>query len=106
MASTGRKAAAAAAAAAAMSDGPTGFMGRISSIPRLVRDVLLGRYEGLSRGRLLLKGHLMFRRFVTGRLLRLTAHFPRGQLRGCVAMAVTPTPEGWRWGGPEDQCEP
>jgi len=54
MASTGRKAAAAAAAAAAMSDGPTGFMGRISSIPRLVRDVLLGRYDGLSRGRLLL----------------------------------------------------
>ena len=39
MASTGRKAAAAAAAAAAMSDGPTGFMARVGSIPRMVRDV-------------------------------------------------------------------
>jgi len=54
MASKGRKAAAAAAAAAAMSDGPTGFTARLASIPRLVRDVLRGRYDGLSRGRLLL----------------------------------------------------
>lgn len=54
MARKGRKAAAAAAAAAAMSDGPTGFAARIASIPRLVRDVLRGRYDGLSRGRLLL----------------------------------------------------
>jgi uncharacterized membrane protein YkvA (DUF1232 family) len=54
MASKGRKAAAAAAAAAAVSDGPTGFMSRVASIPRLVRDVLLGRYDGTSRGRLAL----------------------------------------------------
>jgi uncharacterized membrane protein YkvA (DUF1232 family) len=54
MTRTGRKAAAAAAAAAAMSDGPTGFTARVASIPRLVRDVLRGRYDGLSRGRLLL----------------------------------------------------
>ena len=54
MASTGRKAAAAAAAAAAMQDGPTGFMARVGSIPRMVRDVLKGDYDGLSRGRLLL----------------------------------------------------
>jgi uncharacterized membrane protein YkvA (DUF1232 family) len=54
MASTRRKAAAAAAAAAAMSDGPTGFMARLASVPRLVRDVLRGRYDGLSRRRLLL----------------------------------------------------
>ena len=54
MASNGRKAAAAAATAAAMSEGPTGFMARLASIPRLVRDVLRGRYDGLSRGRLLL----------------------------------------------------
>ncbi|HEY5134300.1 MAG TPA: DUF1232 domain-containing protein [Candidatus Nanopelagicales bacterium] len=54
MASTGRKAAAAAAAAAAMQDGPTGFMARVGSIPRMVRDVLKGDYDGLGRGRLLL----------------------------------------------------
>jgi uncharacterized membrane protein YkvA (DUF1232 family) len=54
MARKGRRAAAAAATAAAMSDGPRGFVARLASIPRLVRDVLLGRYDGLSRGRLLL----------------------------------------------------
>ena len=54
MASTRRKAAAAAAAAAAMSDGPSGFLSRLASVPRLVRDVLRGRYDGLSRRRLLL----------------------------------------------------
>ena len=43
-----------AAAAAAVSDGPVGFTQRLASFPRLVRDVLLGRYDGLSRGRLLL----------------------------------------------------
>jgi uncharacterized membrane protein YkvA (DUF1232 family) len=37
-----------------MSDGPTGFTARLASIPRMVRDVLRGRYDGLSRGRLLL----------------------------------------------------
>jgi uncharacterized membrane protein YkvA (DUF1232 family) len=54
MASKGGKAAAAAAAAAAMSDGPTGFMARVGSIPRMVRDVLRGDFDGLSRGRLLM----------------------------------------------------
>jgi uncharacterized membrane protein YkvA (DUF1232 family) len=54
MARTGRKAAAAAAAAAAMQDGPTGFTARVASIPRMVRDVLTGDYDGLSRRRLLL----------------------------------------------------
>jgi len=54
MASTGRKAAAAAAAAAAMQDGPTGFMARVGSIPRMVRDVLRGDFDGLSRGRLVM----------------------------------------------------
>ena len=54
MARTGRKAAAAAAAAAAMQDGPTGFAARVGSIPRMVRDVLRGDYDGLSRRRLLL----------------------------------------------------
>ncbi len=54
MASKGRKAAAAAAAAAAASDGPSGFLARLACVPRLVRDTLLGRYDGLGRGRLLL----------------------------------------------------
>jgi uncharacterized membrane protein YkvA (DUF1232 family) len=49
-----RKAAYAAAAAAAAADGPTGFLARIASIPRLARDVLTGRYDGMSRGRLML----------------------------------------------------
>jgi len=53
MASTGRKAAAAAAAAAAASHGPTGSMARVGSIPRMVRDVLRGDFDGVSRGRLL-----------------------------------------------------
>ena len=54
MASKGRKAAAAAAAAAAMSDGPTGFAARVGSIPRMVRDVFRGDYDGLTRGRLVM----------------------------------------------------
>lgn len=55
----------------------------------------------LGRGRLVLKRHLLFRSFVTGRLLKLTARFSSGELRGCVAMAITPTPHGiFRWGGP------
>lgn len=49
-----RAAAYAAAAAAASADGPSGFGQRVASIPRLVRDVMIGRYKGLSRGRLLL----------------------------------------------------
>ncbi|MBI1378400.1 MAG: DUF1232 domain-containing protein [Frankiales bacterium] len=54
MASRGRRAAAAAAAAAAMDEGPSGVGARLASLPRLVRDVLSGRYDGLSKRRLLL----------------------------------------------------
>jgi uncharacterized membrane protein YkvA (DUF1232 family) len=35
-----------------MSEGPTGFGTRVASIPRLLRDTLNGRYDGLTRGRL------------------------------------------------------
>ncbi len=52
MASTRSKAAFTAAAAAAAADGPAGFGSRVASIPRLVRDVLAGNYDGTSRGRL------------------------------------------------------
>lgn len=47
-----RKAAYTAAAAAAMSDGPVGFATRVASVPRLLRDTLNGRYDGLTKGRL------------------------------------------------------
>jgi uncharacterized membrane protein YkvA (DUF1232 family) len=47
-----RTAAYAAVAGAAMQDGPAGFGGRIAALPRLVRDVLTGRYPGMGRGRL------------------------------------------------------
>ena len=53
MASNRRKAAYAAAAAAAASDGPLGFAQRVGSIPRMVRDVMSGRFDGIGRGRLL-----------------------------------------------------
>ena len=49
-----RKAAYTAAAAAAMSEGPMGFGTRVASIPRLVRDTMSGRYNGLSKGHLLM----------------------------------------------------
>ena len=49
-----RKAAYTAAAAAAATDGPSGFVARLASIPRMARDVLVGRYDGLTRGRLAL----------------------------------------------------
>ena len=52
MASTRRKAAYTATAAAAAADGPAGFGSRVASIPRLVRDVLAGDYDGMTRGRL------------------------------------------------------
>jgi uncharacterized membrane protein YkvA (DUF1232 family) len=54
MTSKRRRAAYTAAAAAAAADGPFGFAERVASIPRLVRDVTFGRYDGLSRRRLLL----------------------------------------------------
>lgn len=47
-----RKAAYTAAAAAAMSEGPLGFSQRLALIPRLVRDTLSGRYDGLTPARL------------------------------------------------------
>jgi hypothetical protein len=58
--------------------------------------------SALGRGRLVLKGrHLLFRSFVTGGGLDLTAHFAGGEVRGCVAVAIIPTPHGiFRWGGP------
>ncbi len=44
----------AATATAAVADGPLGFAERIASIPRLALDVLIGRYDGMTRGRLFL----------------------------------------------------
>ena len=44
------------AAAASSADSPSGLMARISALPRLVRDVLTGRFEEVGRGRLLLMG--------------------------------------------------
>ena len=43
-----------ASAASAAADGPAGFFSRVRALPRLVRDVVSGRYAGLSRGRLAL----------------------------------------------------
>jgi len=54
MTSTRRAAAYTAAAAAAVADGPVRFAQRVAALPRLARDVLLGRWQGLSRGRLAL----------------------------------------------------
>ncbi len=54
MTSTRRMAAYTAAASAAASDGPYRFTQRVTALPRLVRDVLLGRWHGLSRRRLAL----------------------------------------------------
>lgn len=55
MKSTPRRAAfVAATAAAAAQDGPVGFAQRLAAFPGMVRDVLLGRYDGVSRGKLLL----------------------------------------------------
>ncbi len=54
MASNRKKAAYAAAASAAATDGPLGFAQRVGSIPRMVRDVMAGRFDGIGRGRLLI----------------------------------------------------
>ncbi len=43
----------AAAASAAASDSPLSFADRVASIPRMALDIMLGRYDGTSRGRLL-----------------------------------------------------
>ena len=52
MPSPRRTAACTAAAAAVVSDGPVRFTARLAALPRLVRDVLRGRWDGVSRGRL------------------------------------------------------
>jgi uncharacterized membrane protein YkvA (DUF1232 family) len=54
MSRTARRGAFAAAATAAATEGSPGFFGRVAALPRLVRDVLTGRYDGLSRGKLAL----------------------------------------------------
>jgi len=54
MSKNSRRAAFASAAASAGTEGPSGLMARISALPRLVRDVLAGRFIEVSRGRLLL----------------------------------------------------
>jgi hypothetical protein len=41
-----------------------------------------------------------FSTVVTGTLLRLAARFPRGELRGCVAVSITPSRGSFRWSGP------
>jgi len=56
MKSTPRTAAFASAATAAATAGPSGFVARVAAFPRLVRDVMLGRYHGVSRGRIALMG--------------------------------------------------
>jgi hypothetical protein len=45
--------------------------------------------------------HLLFRSFITGSGLGFTARFAGGEVRGCITVAITPTPHGiFRWGGP------
>ena len=55
MAPTPRTAAFTAAAAHTVaSDGPTGFLRRLASVPAMLRDSFTGRFTGLGRGKLLL----------------------------------------------------
>ena len=51
-----RAAAFTAAATATATEGPRGVVTRVAAVPRLVRDVLLGRWSGVSRRRLALMG--------------------------------------------------
>ncbi len=53
---TRRQAALATAAGAVVADGPTGFVGRLAATPRMLRDVLLGRWNGIGRGKVALMG--------------------------------------------------
>jgi TRAP-type C4-dicarboxylate transport system substrate-binding protein len=54
----------------------------------------------LGRGRLVLKHRLRMRSFGGG-FLKFTARFPRGELRGCMHIAITPGPrQEYRWSGP------
>ena len=54
MSKTRRTAAFATAASAAAAEGPASLVTRITALPRLARDVMLGRYVDVSRGRLAL----------------------------------------------------
>ncbi len=54
MSKSRRSAAFASAAGAAAAAGPSGLVARLTALPRLVRDVLTGRFTGVSRGRLAL----------------------------------------------------
>jgi uncharacterized membrane protein YkvA (DUF1232 family) len=56
MSKSRRTAAFASAASAATAEGPTGLITRLTALPRLVRDVLTGRFTDVSRGRLALMG--------------------------------------------------
>ncbi len=61
MKKTGRRTAfVSAAAAAAASEGPLGFGQRLASIPGLFLDVMLGRFDGVSRGRIFLMVGALF----------------------------------------------
>lgn len=55
---------------------------------------------GLGRGRLTLTRDVRFSTVTTGTLLRLVARFPHGELRGCLAVSITPSPGSFRWTGP------
>ena len=49
----------------------------------------------------MLTREVRFSTVVTGTLLRLVARFARGELRGCLAVSITPTPgRPFRWTGP------
>jgi TRAP-type C4-dicarboxylate transport system substrate-binding protein len=54
----------------------------------------------LGRGHLALTREVRLRTFVTGTLLRLVARFPSGELRGCLAVSITPSDRTFRWTGP------
>ena len=56
MSKSRRSAAFASAAGAAAAAGPVGLVTRLAALPRLVRDVLTGRFTGVSRRRLALMG--------------------------------------------------
>jgi uncharacterized membrane protein YkvA (DUF1232 family) len=56
MSKTRRTAAFATAASAAATEGPSSLITRLTALPRLVRDVMTGRFTDVSRGRLALMG--------------------------------------------------
>ena len=99
----------AATATAAVADGPLGFAERIASIPRLALDVLIGRYDGMTRGRLFLMLAAAFyivspvdllpEAFLTLPAWPTTRWSPAGSWRRCSARR-RPTPRGARAGTP------